>query len=160
MTFELTCGTKFQLFALHLKSRYTDMKEDPQSSLRRVREAEVCRNRIVERTLDQGRDNYLIVGDFNDHPSSSTMRRFYRRGKLEIGAFVTAADSRGELWTYFYERESRYESVDGFVVSSALMPKVKAGRAQIVDNPEALTGSDHRMIYLDLIEFAAEQGEK
>ena len=108
MTFELTCGTKFKLFALHLKSRYTDMKEDPQSSLRRVREAEACRNRIVERTLDQGTYNYLIVGDFNDHPSSSTMRRFYRRGKLEIGAFVTAADSRGELWTYFYERESRY----------------------------------------------------
>jgi hypothetical protein len=40
------------------------------------------------------------------------------------------------------------------------MPKVKAGRAQIVDNPEALTGSDHRMIYLDLIELAAGQGEK
>ena len=160
MTFELTCGTKFQLFALHLKSRYTDMKEDPQSSLRRAREAEACRNRIVERTLDQGTDNYLIVGDFNDHPSSSTMRRFYRRGKLEIGAFVTAADSRGELWTYFYERESRYESVDGFVVSSALMPKIKAGRAQIVDNPGVLTGSDHRMIYLDLIELAAGQGEK
>ena len=112
MTFELTCGSKFQLFALHLKSRFTDKKEDLQSSLRRVREAEACRNRIVERTHDQGADNYLIVGDFNDHPSSSTMRRFYRRGNLEIGALVPAADSRGERWTYFYEKESRYESVD------------------------------------------------
>jgi hypothetical protein len=64
MTFELTCGTKFQLFALHLKSRYTDMKEDPQSSLRRVREAEACRNRIVERTLDQGSGQLFDRGRF------------------------------------------------------------------------------------------------
>ena len=74
------------------------------------------------------------------------MRRFYRRGNLEIGALVPAADSRGERWTYFYEKESRYESVDGFVLSSAFMPKIKAGRAQIVDSPAALTASDHRMI--------------
>jgi predicted extracellular nuclease len=160
MTFELTCGSKFQLFALHLKSRYTDKKEDLQSSLRRVREAEACRNRIVERTHDQGTDKYLIVGDFNDHPSSATMRRFYRRGNLEFGALVPAADSRGERWTYFYEKESRYESVDGFVVSFALMPTIKAGRAQIVDSLGALTGSDHRMVYLDLMEPAAVQGEK
>jgi len=160
MTFQLTCGTNFQLFALHLKSRYTNKKEDFQSSLRRVGEAEACRNRILERTYNQGAGNYLIVGDFNDHPSSSTMRRFYRRGNLEIGALVPAADSRGERWTYFYEKESRYESVDGFVVSAAFMPKIKAGRAQIVDSLAALSGSDHRMIYLDLIEPAVTQGEK
>ena len=152
MTFELTCGTKFQLFAVHLKSRYTDKKEDLQSNLRRVREAEACRNRIIERTHDLGADKYLVVGDFNDHPSSATMRRFYRRGNLEIGALVPAADSRGELWTYFYEKESRYESVDGFVASSAFMPMIKSRCAKIVDSLGALTGSDHRMVYLNLIE--------
>ena len=160
MTFELTCGTKFQLFALHLKSRYTDKKEDLQSNLRRAREAEACRNRIIERTHYLGADKYLIVGDFNDHPSSPSMRRFYRRGKLEIGALVPAADSRGELWTYFYEKESRYESVDGFVASSAFMPIIKSRRAWIVDSLEALTGSDHRMVYLDLVKPAPAQVEK
>ena len=160
MTFELTCGTKFQLFALHLKSRYTDKKEDLQSNLRRVREAEACRNRIIERTHDLGADKYLIVGDFNDHPSSPSMRRFYRRGKLEIGALVPAADSRGEFWTYFYEKEFRYESVDGFVAPSAFMPMIKSRCAWIVDSLEALTGSDHRMVYLDLVEPAPAQVEK
>ena len=53
------------------------------------------------------------------------MRSFYRRGNLEIGALVPAADSRGERWTYFYEKEFRYESVDGFVLSFAFMPKIK-----------------------------------
>lgn len=160
MTFELTCGTKFQLFAVHLKSRYTDKKEDQQSSLRRVREAEVCRNRIIERIHDQGTDKYLIVGDFNDYPSSATMRRFYRRGNFEIGALVPAADSRGELWTYFYERESRYESVDGFVASSAFMAMIKSKCAKIVDSLGALTGSDHRMVYLDLMLPATPQVKK
>jgi endonuclease/exonuclease/phosphatase family metal-dependent hydrolase len=160
MTFELTCGTKFQLFALHLKSRYTDKKEDLQSNLRRVREAEACRNRIIERTHDLGADKYLIVGDFNDHPSSPSMRRFYRRGKLEIGALVPAADSRGELWTYFYEKESRYESVDGFVAPSVFMPMIKSRCAWIVDGLEVLTGSDHRMVYLDLVQPAPTQVEK
>ena len=88
------------------------------------------------------------------------MRRFYRRGNLEIGALVPAVDSRGERWTYFYEKESRYESVDGFVVSFAFMPKIKAGHAKIVDKLGTLTGSDHRMVYLDLIESTAVQGEK
>ena len=160
MTFELTCGTKFQLFALHLKSRYTDKKEDLQSNLRRVREAEACRNRIIERTHDLGADKYLIVGDFNDHPSSPSMCRFYRRGKLEIGALVPAADSRGEFWTYFYEKEFRYESVDGFVASSAFMPMIKSRRAKIVDSLGAITGSDHRMVYLDLMEPAPAQVKK
>jgi hypothetical protein len=40
----------------------------------------------------------------------------------------------------FLREESRYESVDGFVVSSAFMPKIKAGRAQIVDKPGTLKG--------------------
>jgi endonuclease/exonuclease/phosphatase family metal-dependent hydrolase len=150
MTFDLGDGQTFKLFALHLKSRYTDVKEDENSELRRVREAEACRNRIIEQTHDKGQINYMIVGDFNDHPGSSTLRRFYRRGNLEIGSLVPAADSRGEEWTYYYGKEARYESVDGFIASPAIMPLIKAGLAQIVDSPGALTGSDHRMIYLDL----------
>jgi len=160
MTYELDSGEKFQLFAVHLKSRYAEKKEDVKSNLRRAREAEACRNRIVERTLDKGMKNYLIAGDFNDHPSSAPMRRFYRRGDLEIGARVPAADSRGEVWTYFYEKESRYEAVDGFVTSFAFMPRIKAGRAYIMDTPGALSGSDHRLIYLDLIEPADTPSEK
>jgi len=156
MTFDLGNGQTFQLFAVHLKSRFTDNKEDEQSALRRAREAEACRNRIIERTIDRGLANYMVVGDFNDHPASSTMRRFYSRGDLEIGSRVPAADSRGEVWTYFYEKESRYESVDGIVASPAMMRYIKAGQAQIVDTPGALSGSDHRMVYLDLT--SGEQG--
>jgi len=157
MSFDLSDGQKFQLFVVHLKSRYTDNKEDFESEMRRAREAEACRDRILERTHEQGAEHYMIVGDFNDHPSSSPLRRFYRRGDLEIGALVPAADSRGEVWTYFYEKEATYAAVDGFIASSAMASHVKTGRAHIVDSAGALSGSDHRMIYLDLIKPAKTQ---
>ncbi|HBR94090.1 MAG TPA: hypothetical protein DEA90_07990 [Opitutae bacterium] len=156
LSFDLGDGESFQLFAVHLKSRYTDVKADENSELRRVREAEACRNRVIERTHERNKLNYVIVGDFNDHPASASMRRFYRRGNLELGSLVPAADSRGEKWTYYYDKEARYESVDGFIASPDMMPRIKAGRAQIVDRPGALTGSDHRMVYLELAKpFAA-----
>lgn len=152
VSFELDDGQMFQLFAVHLKSRYAKNKEDPLSSLRRVREAEACRNRLIERTLDQGLKNYLVVGDFNDHPVSGPLRRFYSRGDLELGSMVSASDSRGEVWTYFYEKESRYETVDGFVASPAMLKRIQLDRGHIVDAPGALKGSDHRMVYLDIVE--------
>jgi len=150
MRFELGGGEFFQLFAVHLKSRYTEKKMDPESGLRRAREAEACRNRLIERTHDRGFLNYLVAGDFNEHPASAPLRRFYRRGQLELGTRVPASDSRGEVWTYFYQKESRYETVDGFVASPELLRRIKAGRGHIVDTPGVLNGSDHRMVYLDI----------
>lgn len=151
-TFKLESGELLRIFAVHLKSKYAEDKKDPDSQMRRTREAEACRNRIIERTINIGIDRYLIAGDFNDHPASSTLRRFYRRGDIEIGSLLPAADSRGEVWTYFYEKKAQYSLVDGFVVSPKLRPLVKDGLGKIVDRPGALGGSDHRMVYFDLAE--------
>lgn len=149
-SFEDAEGKLFKVFLVHLKSKWTDEPKDPESKLRRVREAEACRNRIIERTHELGLTNYLVLGDFNDHPRSSTMRRFYRRGDKEIGSLVPASDSRGDVWTYYYEKEASYARVDNIVVSNQLAPQIKTGQARIVDMPGAMVGSDHRMVYLDL----------
>lgn len=150
VSFSLADATRFKLFAVHLKSRFSDRGDDPQSEIRRTREAEACRNRIIEQTIESGVEHYLVVGDFNDHPDSSTLRRFQRRGDLNIGSLVEARDSRGELWTYHYAKEARYELVDGFIVSPAMHGLIKGGRGQIADFPGVLAGSDHRMVYLDV----------
>ncbi len=147
--FEGPDGQPFSVFAVHLKSRWSQDDDDPESALRRTREAEACRNRIVARTTELGVKNYIIAGDFNDVPGSAAMRRFYQRGSLAVGSFLPAADSRGEVWTYFYEKEATYQSVDGFVVSPDFLSYVSAGRGNIVDLPGALSGSDHRMVYAD-----------
>jgi len=149
--FERDGGDHFKFFVVHLKSKHTNDKRDPDSSLRRTREAEACRNRIIERTFDIGADRFLVAGDFNDHPVSAPFRRFYSRGDLEIGRLVPAADSCGEVWTYFYEKQAQYSLVDGFVASPKMLPMIEGGRGQIVDAPGALDGSDHRMVYLDLV---------
>ncbi|MGJ8653251.1 MAG: endonuclease/exonuclease/phosphatase family protein [Opitutaceae bacterium] len=142
---------RFTLFAVHLKSRYTEDKADPESELRRVKEAEACRNVIISRTLEKNQDKFMILGDFNAYPGSAPMRRFYKRGKLKIGNRLPAHDSNGEQWTYFYNRESSYHTVDGFVLSAGMAPHVKAGNAKIVDSGDVMTGSDHRMVYADFI---------
>ncbi|HKK19382.1 MAG TPA: endonuclease/exonuclease/phosphatase family protein [Opitutales bacterium] len=152
VSFKHEDGALFKLFVVHLKSKYTENENDPDSQLRRTREAEACRNRIVERTFDLGVNRFLVAGDFNDHPASAALRRFYSRGDLEIGSLLPAADSRGEVWTYFYQKQAQYSLVDGFVASGGIVPSIKDGRGHIVDSPGALDGSDHRMVYLDLVE--------
>jgi endonuclease/exonuclease/phosphatase family metal-dependent hydrolase len=152
LSFERSGGSVFKLFVVHLKSRWTDVKADPESQQRRSREAEACRNRIIERSYDLGVTDFMVVGDFNDHPASATLRRFYRKGDFNIGALVPASDSRGEQWTYFYNKQVVYSLVDGFIVSGPLMPDVVAGDGHIVDFPGVLQGSDHRLVYIDLTE--------
>ena len=152
VSFERSDGSRFKLFVVHLKSRWSDVQADPDSQLRRTREAEACRDRIVERTYDIGVTDFIIAGDFNDHPDSGTLRRFYQRGSLKIGSLVPASDSRGEQWTHFYHKQVVYSLVDGFVVSGTLSPQIETGDGHIVDIPGALIGSDHRMVYLDLLD--------
>jgi endonuclease/exonuclease/phosphatase family metal-dependent hydrolase len=151
VTFRDADNKRFTIFGLHLKSRWTDDKRDPESEMRRTREAEACRNLIISRTVDVGHDRFMVVGDFNSHPGGATLRRFYKRGKLNFGTQLTAYDTRGAVWTYFYQKESEYKAVDGFVLSKALVPEVEAGTGHIVDTVSALHGSDHRMVYADFL---------
>ncbi len=150
LSFQQSNGLPFKVFVVHLKSRWSDEKADIESKLRRTREAEACRNRIIERTFEMGVPDFLIAGDFNDHLGSATMRRFHRRGSLAVGSLVPAVDSREEQWTYFYKKQAVYSLVDGFIVSNSLSPKVATGRGTIMDIQGSLLGSDHRMVYLDL----------
>jgi len=150
LTFEWSNGEQFKLFVVHLKSRWTNVKVDPKSLRRRSLEAEACRDRIIERTFGMGVTDFMIAGDFNDHPESAPLKRFYQRGNQKIGSLVPAYDSRGERWTHYYRREVVYSLVDGFIASETLFPQVENQRGQIVDSPNVLQGSDHRMVYLDL----------
>jgi endonuclease/exonuclease/phosphatase family metal-dependent hydrolase len=150
--FELADGRILKVFGVHLKSRWSEESRDPESSMRRAREAQACRDRMIERTLDKDAPLYLVGGDFNDHPASAPLRRFYQKGDLELGQLLPIGDSRGHGWTHFYEKHGAYTQVDGFVLSSEVFGMVDGGRGHIVDLPDGLIGSDHRMVYFDLIQ--------
>ena len=74
-----TAGLRWHLFNVHLKSRWTDRKDDPNSAKRRVGEAQAIRDFLRERLPPEQVDSrYLITGDFNDARDSSTLRRFLK----------------------------------------------------------------------------------
>lgn len=138
------------LFGLHLKSRWTERADDPLAKTFRTREAQAIRERIRQRCAPESRPRFLIAGDFNDHKNSPPLRRFLRAGETELARLLPVWDSRGEVWTFFWEKEDRYERVDFFLVSPELEDAVVGGHGRIADMSDSFKASDHRMIYLDL----------
>jgi len=139
----------WSLFVLHLKSRWSQFDWDPGSSSRREKEARAARNRILER-YPEGEGLYLIAGDLNAHRNSAPVRRLKSRGSVQISRPVESFDSRGEKWTYFYQKEDRYERVDFLLTSSELTPFVVGGEGVVFDPLYLKEGSDHRPVWLDL----------
>ena len=137
-------GGEVTLFVVHLKSRFTDRKDDPESALQRSGEAVAVRDRVLKIVPEPANARFLIMGDFNDARSSRPVRAMLERGKTKIAEWLPAADGRGEVWTHFYERGDSYSRVDHMLVSPGLLPLVREQRARIGDAPETSLASDHR----------------
>ncbi|KXU36198.1 hypothetical protein AXK12_03855 [Cephaloticoccus capnophilus] len=142
------------LWALHLKSRYTTNKADPESAIRRAAEAMRIREFILQRIADTQADLYLILGDFNDTKVSPPLRYLMQRSELKFSHLLPSSDSRGEHWTYHNTRDDSYSRVDHILASSAVLPFVKNGSAEIADGPQVRSASDHRPIFVTL-DFSA-----
>lgn len=144
--------TEWVLFNVHLKSRWTDRKDDPHSQRRRVGEAQALRDLIRERYPSSNEAvRYIIMGDFNDHKDSPVLSRFLTVSDTVLAHFVPCYDSRGENWTFHYRRRDIYERVDFILVSPGMQSFVRGGTGTVVDLlPESKIASDHRMLYVDL----------
>lgn len=145
-----TTAGEVTIFVLHLKSRFTDLAQDPQSAERRLGEAVVIRDAVLAEFPDPGAARFLIVGDFNDDKASKPLQRLLERGKTRIARLLPAVDSRGEVWTHHYHREDSYSRVDHVLVSPGLIAAVAGGEAQIYDGPGVLEASDHRPVMVRL----------
>jgi endonuclease/exonuclease/phosphatase family metal-dependent hydrolase len=88
------------------------------------------------------------VGDFNDAKSSPVLARFRQQGERQLFFAVDATDSRGERWTYRFDREDSYTRVDYILVSETLWRQPTLIRAEIVDGEEVSVASDHRPVRL------------
>lgn len=143
-------GKTWRLFNLHLKSRYMNRADDPRSEQRRVGEARAVRDLVRERLAAEPGALVLLAGDFNDSPASRALERFLEIDDEPFLAAVPAADSRGETWTYFYQRHDVYSRVDYFLASPTMMNAIRSRRAWIVDVPEFAAASDHRLLWLEL----------
>lgn len=138
------------IFGLHLKSRFTDRPDDPQSALRRVGEATAVRDCILKRFPDPSAAKFLLVGDCNDTPTSKPLERLGQRGKTSVTEILPVADSRGETWTHAYRKEGSYSRVDYVMVSPGLRSAVQGNRARIYDGEGVREASDHRPVIVVL----------
>jgi endonuclease/exonuclease/phosphatase family metal-dependent hydrolase len=138
------------VFALHLKSRFTDRPDDPLSAVRRGAEAIAVRDAVLERFPSPDGARYLILGDCNDSKESKAVQHLLRRGRTGVSELLPAMDSRGEVWTHYYHTEDSYSRVDHILVSPALHAAVEGGAAHIYDAPETRLASDHRPVVVML----------
>lgn len=138
------------IFALHLKSRFTDRPDDPRSARRREGEAEAIRAAVLRRCPDPATARFVIAGDFNDDKGSKAVQRLRRRGEAEIAELLPATDARGETWTHVYRKEDSYTRVDHVLVSPALRAHVAEQSARIYDGAGVAEASDHRPVVITL----------
>lgn len=142
------------LFAVHLKSRFTDRPDDPLSAARRAGEATAIRDRVLKRFPNPAEARFIVLGDCNDGRTSRAAAFLQKRGKTEITVLLPAIDSRGELWTHFYRREESYTRVDHIFVSPAVLAQVRGRTAHIFDGEGVRQASDHRPVYVVLTKGA------
>ncbi|GAB5562781.1 MAG: hypothetical protein SynsKO_44280 [Synoicihabitans sp.] len=147
--FETPIG-EVALFVVHLKSRLTVRRDDPQARLRRGREATAARDRILELFPQPTESHFIITGDFNEGPLHRPVRAFSAIGGRPISELVPAYDSRGETWTHRYRRNDEYSRVDFFMVSEPMQKWIEGGAGRIPDQPDVLVASDHRPVVLTL----------
>ena len=144
-----TNGLKWKIYGLHLKSKWTDYKEDPLSNDRRRSESLACRKRILDRQKLDGMP-FLVLGDLNDTKSTAPVRLLQFRGEEEVAAALEAFDSRGDRWTHYYSKEDSYTRIDYILRSPDFPAEVVGGRAHVYEGPDALIASDHRLVWVDL----------
>ena len=142
----------FSLYVIHLKSRFTTDKRDPGSEERRTKEAQAIRDRIRERH-GEGEDAtpYLVLGDFNDLINSSTLRRFLSVGGRDLAQPLDVADSRDEVWTYFWDKADQYARIDFILASPPMSERWEnaSKRGGVYDGQGSRQASDHRLVWAD-----------
>jgi endonuclease/exonuclease/phosphatase family metal-dependent hydrolase len=144
-------GRELSIFGFHLKSRLTEEKADPSASDLREREARAIRNYLRSRIQEDPEMLILAIGDLNDHAGSAAYARFTKLNRRPLLHEVRGFDSRGECWTYFHERDRRYEQID-FAFASAGLRNNPAWiiECSIPDDAMVLKASDHRPLLLHL----------
>ncbi|HVT73659.1 MAG TPA: endonuclease/exonuclease/phosphatase family protein [Lacunisphaera sp.] len=145
-----TSGGDFSVFVIHLKSKFTERPDDPESAEQRRLEAEAVRDLVLAGYPDPTRGRFIVCGDWNDTRASKPVRTLLKRGETSLGELLPAADAHGESWTHYYRREDVYSRIDYFLVSPALLPAVAGGRASVWDRAGVADASDHRPLVLRL----------
>jgi endonuclease/exonuclease/phosphatase family metal-dependent hydrolase len=135
----------WRFLGVHLKSKREVDGGD--QNLMRINEAQLLRRHIEGILKEDAQARLICYGDFNDTRRTSPLRIV--QGSYNSPTYIAPIalrDSRGELWTHYWEREDVYARIDYIHYSPALKAEVIYQECGIVDLPNWRKGSDHRAI--------------
>lgn len=150
-----TAGRRWSLYNLHLKSKWTERKDDPEAALKREGEARAVRDFLKKQhPVVQGHP-YLIAGDFNDTPNSKPLARILRSGNTPLCRYIYCKDDRGRIWTHYWRKGGTYSQIDYICASFGLLklyglPEGRWPEGHIEDSKDTMIASDHRMVWVEL----------
>lgn len=134
------------LFVVHLKSKFTERKDDPEAALQRALEAEAVRDLVLKRFPDPTKAKFIVAGDWNDTKGTRPVRALQKRGDTVIGELINAVDTKGDAWTHYFGREDLYSRIDYLMVSPGLKDAVVKDSARVHDSADVREASDHRPV--------------
>jgi endonuclease/exonuclease/phosphatase family metal-dependent hydrolase len=134
---------RLRIFHVHLKSRYTSDKADPDSIAFRTRELALLESLLKDRAARaEPSDRFLLAGDFNT-PFEDSLLDGLRSGWTPL----RPVDATGETWTYHHFKTASYETIDGF-----WQPHGQPGFHPVGLFPQSRdrpNGSDHRLVVIE-----------
>lgn len=134
---------RLRFLGVHLKSK-REIPEGHQDLMRR-NEAYLLRKH-ADRILEENPEALLCVyGDFNESRRESPVRSI--SGDYKSPTYLeplSHKDSRGEVWTHFWEYQHIYSRFDYVLASRALRPRFEESESGILDDPAWFQASDHR----------------
>lgn len=166
ISLRLENGSTLRIVGLHLKSRRPPIKTS-----RRVRyaEAQAVSAHIASILHNDPKANLLVVGDFNDHPTSPTLKAILLQERASSDkqksvlhassplphhnntptlVDLVPTDKFGVRWTHYFAKDDIYSRLDYLLASSGIIPKlVEAG---ILHHPQWNLASDHRPLYISI----------
>ena len=139
-------GTRrIRFLGVHLKSK-REVPEGHQDLMRR-HEAYLLRKH-ADRILQETPGILLCVyGDLNDTRRESPVRSI--QGPTQSTRYLeplSHKDSRGEVWTHYWDYQHLYSRFDYVLASRSLRPLFNQKDSHIIDDPQWSTASDHRAL--------------
>ncbi|GHC56736.1 hypothetical protein GCM10007100_24410 [Roseibacillus persicicus] len=138
-------GSELRFLGAHLKSKREI--EDADQELIRQAEGRLLREHADAILREKPETMLIAYGDFNDTIGSKTLSivRGRRNSKTHMPDFYFK-DSRGELWTHFWDYQDVYSRFDYVLFSESLKSKLDGKACGIVDDPRWGEASDHRAL--------------
>ena len=131
---------RLRLMVAHLKAKV--FHSFGQAEMRR-NEARLLNNHVRASLKENPDINLLVVGDFNDDPTSAALREITTYQRKRLLHDLRPTDPVGDAWTHRLD-DDNYHRIDYMLVSDGLLREAIPEKSYVVRSAELLRATDHR----------------